>query len=179
MRRARLTAIATLAVASITLVACGREQPPQVGSTTIAAADRQDLPAISGVTLDGDELSLTDLRGKVVVLNSWATWCEPCRSEIPAFVDLADSVDPEDVAVIGLNVSDNTDAATQFVDEFSMTYPSIVDQDGTILPTVPGVPPAALPSTVIIDRDGRIAVRIIGITDATALPALVAEVAAE
>lgn len=168
-----------IAVAAVALVGCGRDQPPVVGTSMIDAADRELLPPIAGTTLDGSSVDLADLRGKVVVLNSWASWCAPCRTEIPAFVALSRQVDPANVAIVGLDVSDDDTAAREFVDEFAMTYPSIVDGDGTILPTIPGVPPAALPSTVIVDREGRIAVRIIGEADANELPALVEQVTAE
>ena len=179
MSRVRTVLAVVIAIAVVGLVGCGRDQPIVVGMTTINLAERERLPAISGTTLDGASIDLADLRGKVVVLNSWASWCEPCRTEIPAFVALAGSVDPADIAIVGLNVSDDDAAARQFAAEFAMTYPSIVDSEGAILPTIPGVPPAALPSTVILDREGRIAVRIIGEADATQLPTLVAQVAAE
>ena len=145
---------------------------------SFAPADRELAPSISGTTLDGQPLDLDDYRGTVVVLNSWASWCGPCRDEVPAFVDLAGSGDA-DVAVVGLNVDDDPAAARAFVDEFAMPYPSIVDAAGTILPTIPGVPPAALPSTVIVDAQGRIAARIIGAVDGAALGDLVASIGAE
>lgn len=179
MTRARIACVALLAVAALALSGCGRDQPPVVGTTTIDVADRAAIPPIAGTTLDGSSIDLDDLRGKVVVLNSWATWCGPCRSEVPAFVALDANVDRAGIAIVGLNVSDDTAAANAFVKELAMTYPSIVDSDGRILPTIPGVPPSALPSTVIIDREGRIAVRIIGEVDPVELPRLVAAVVAE
>lgn len=179
MTKARFACVALLAVAALALTGCGRDQAPVVGTTTINVAERVAMPTIAGTTLDGSSLDLDDLRGRVVVLNSWATWCTTCRSEIPAFVALDRSADPADVAIVGLDVSDDVDAARAFVDEFSMAYPSIVDGDGRILQTIPGVPPTALPSTVIIDRLGRIAVRIIGEADASELAGLVAQVVAE
>lgn len=179
MSRLRNASIIILVVAAVGLSACGRDQPPEIGTTIIEISDRQPLPEVSGTTLDGAALSLSDLRGRVVVLNSWASWCEPCRTEVPAFVRLAEAVDPANVVVVGLDVSDAPDAAQAFVDDLDMPYPSIVDGAGSILRTIPGVPPAALPSTVIIDREGRIAVRIIGEVQSTTLPGLVAQVAAE
>ena len=179
MSRLRNASIIILVVAAVGLSACGRDQPPEIGTTIIEISDRQTLPEVSGTTLDGAALSLSDLRGRVVVLNSWASWCEPCRTEVPAFVRLAEAVDPANVVVVGLDVSDAPDAAQAFVDDLDMPYPSIVDGAGSILRTIPGVPPAALPSTVIIDREGRIAVRIIGEVQSTTLPGLVAQVAAE
>jgi len=88
---------------------------------------------------------------------------------MPAFVDLHATVDPNEVAVIGLNVSDEPGAAAQFIDELGMTFPTVVDRGGEILATIPGVPPKSLPSTVILDREGRIASRIIGPTDSIGL----------
>ncbi|MDQ5973616.1 MAG: hypothetical protein QG661_825 [Actinomycetota bacterium] len=172
-----MTAVALAGALAVS--ACGRDQPPQVGTATIAVADREALPPVAGTTLEGTSLDLADLRGRVVVLNSWASWCSPCRDEIPDFVALADASDPADVAVVGLNVSDAPSAAEAFADELSMAYPSIVDADGALLRTIPGVPPSALPSTVIIDREGRVAVSIVGQADPQTLPDLVAQVVAE
>jgi thiol-disulfide isomerase/thioredoxin len=134
------------------------------------------MPVIAGTTLDGDRLDVADLRGRIVVVNSWASWCGPCREETPAFVELSKGVDPDDVAVVGLNVTDDEAAARAFVEEFGMPYPSIVDAEGDILATIPGVPPSSLPSTVILDREGRIAARVIGATDALELATLIAAI---
>jgi thiol-disulfide isomerase/thioredoxin len=186
-RRKRLPVLATVvpvtlaALLSVTLAACGRDVPSaaSVGVETIAPSDREPLPAIAGSTMDGSTLDLADLRGRVVVLNAWASWCEPCREEVPAFVALADAADPADVAVVGLDVADEPAAAADFVEEFAMAYPSLVDGEGSILPTIPGVPPKAIPSTVIVDRQGRIAARIVGGTSTDRLAGLVADVAEE
>lgn len=174
-------AVAAVVLTVTAVSGCGREQPlsAQVGTTTVDVVDREALPPVSGRTMDGTSLDVADLRGRVVVLNSWASWCAPCREEIPAFVDLAEAADPAEVAVVGLNVTDQPAAAEAFTEEFGMAYPSVVDAKGDVLRTIPGVPPAALPSTVIIDREGRIAARIIGVTDSAELAGLVADVVAE
>ena len=91
-------------------------------------------------------------------------------------MDLAKSSNPDDVVVVGLNVTDDADAARSFVGELDVPYPSISDPEGALLATVPGVPPASLPSTVILDREGRPAAHVIGGTDAVTLAALVATV---
>lgn len=162
---------AALLVPLLLVTGCGREQPASamVGTEEVADEDRGEPIAFTGTTMSGEPFDLTDLRGRIVVLNAWASWCAPCRTEMPAFVDLHTTVDPQDVAVVGLNVADESAAAADFVDEMSMAFPTVVDEDGAILATIPGVPPKALPSTVILDREGRIASRIIGPTDAIGL----------
>lgn len=158
---------AVLLAPLLVLSGCGREQPPSalVGTEEVAEDERGEPVSFAGTTTDGAEFDLADLRGRVVVINAWASWCAPCRSEMPAFVNLHTTVDPGQVAVIGLNVSDQADAAGEFIDEMGMRFPTIVDREGAILATIPGVPPKSLPSTVILDREGRIASRIIGPTD--------------
>jgi len=157
---------------------CGRDTPAIPGVEAIDAAERVQMPAIRGTTLDGQDLDLADLAGSVVVLNNWASWCAPCRDETPVLVALASTSDPHDVAVIGMNVSDHHDAAA-FAKEFKMPYPSIEDKDGTILATIPGVPPSALPSTIILDRSGRVAARIIGKVNGPDLALIVAGILGE
>lgn len=161
------------------VIACGRQQPPEVGTEIIAPADRGAPLTLSGPTLSGGTLDVASLRGRVVVLNDWASWCVPCREETPVLVTLAKQSDPSDVAVVGLNVTDDRAAAESFVEEFGVPYPSIEDRDGSLLATIPGVPPSALPSTVVLDRSGRVAARIIGAVDPAQLRTLVADVSAE
>ena len=160
------------ALGSAVLTGCGRDTPAIPGVQEVAPSDREPMPALAGSTLDGSSLDLADLAGSVVVLNNWASWCAPCREEMPYLVDLAAN-DPS-VRVVGLNVQDEPAAAEAFVRELGIDFPSIVDPDGALLRTIPGVPPAALPSTVIVDPQGRIAGRIIGPIDPGQLTSLVA-----
>ncbi|MGI9136757.1 MAG: TlpA disulfide reductase family protein [Candidatus Nanopelagicales bacterium] len=170
-----------ISVATLALIAgCGRDPvalrgSDEVGVTILQPADRVELEPITGEALDGDPLSLIDYRGKVVVLNAWASWCEPCKQETPALVRSAARFNPDDVAFIGLDAFDSKDAAADFVKQYSMSYPSLFDPEGSVLGSLPGIPPKAVPSTLILDRDGRIAVRIIGPVP-TGLDALIASV---
>ena len=84
-----------------------------------------------------------------------------------------------DAAVVGLNVTDDAAAARAFAAEFGIPYPSIADPDGTLLRTIPGVPPSSLPSTVILDRQGRVAARISGAATYDGVSSLVAEIGSE
>ena len=156
-----------VAVIVIAITGCGREPvgsrvSESAGTTEFSTFDRVTMPSISGTTLDGQQLSLDSFRGKVVVLNNWASWCLPCNDEAPIIVTAANKSDKDDVAFVGLDVSDQDASAKDFVDLYKVPYPSIVDSNGAILRSEPGVPPGALPSTLIIDREGNVAVRIVG-----------------
>ena len=175
----RVLAAVGVATALVLLASgCGRDPVPRVGVTRIAAADRQPAPPISGNTLDGRNIALSDFAGRIVVINSWASWCAPCRSEVPILVAAAQA-QGEGVAFVGLNVSDEPEAAGQFVAETGMTFPSIADPDGALLATIPGVPPKALPSTVVLDAQGRIAARVVGEVTAADLDSILADLKAQ
>ena len=133
------------------------------GITDYTPAQRVTAPTLSGTTLDGKQLSLADYRGKVVVVNVWGSWCGPCRREAPALEETFAKYQPKGVQFLGINVRDDNAAAQAFVSDQSISYPSLQDPDETLLlqfKTV--VPPTDIPSSMIIDRDGKLAARIIG-----------------
>lgn len=159
--------IALGATALLLVSGCGRDPAAlqgsdKVGVTVIPAGEHVEMPPISGTALDGTSVSVPELAGKVVVLNSWASWCGPCKEETPTLVAASKKFNDQDVAFVGLDVTDEPAAAKEFVSTNGVQYPSIVDADGKLLATLPGVPPQALPNTLILDRDGKLAVRIIG-----------------
>jgi len=149
-----------------------------LGLTRYAVADRQPLPALAGATLDGHQLALSSLRGRVVVLNAWASWCEPCKSELPVLAAAARAAGPG-VAFVGLDVTDQSSGALAMNAADGVTYPSIVDSTGSLLRGIPGVPPTAIPSTVVLDRRGDVAARIIGAVKPGVLEPVLADLAAE
>jgi thiol-disulfide isomerase/thioredoxin len=151
------------------------------GSTTIVAqGDRQPAPALEGPTLDGSTFVLADHLGEVVVLNVWASWCAPCRAEAPAMAEVAEELADQGVQFVGLNTRDSAEPAQAFVDRFGLGYPSIVDTDGAKqLLFRDTLPPAAIPSTLVIDRQGRVAARAIGEVDRSRLLGLIEPILAE
>ncbi|MEK9736252.1 MAG: TlpA disulfide reductase family protein [Candidatus Nanopelagicales bacterium] len=167
---------AGIAVAAVSLVGCSggmyAESPvvtieatspaanPQVGLTIIPEDEREGPLVISGRTADGTPISTEDSAGDVVVVNAWASWCPPCREELPLLNQAAKTFAPDGVVFVGLNSLDDPIAAASLL--ATSPYRSINDEDGAILQTIPGVPPSSLPSTVILDREGRVAVRVIG-----------------
>jgi thiol-disulfide isomerase/thioredoxin len=154
---------------------------PEVGRrlTQIPPDQRRPSPEVSGPALGSDQtVSSTAYPGKVVVLNVWGSWCGPCRKEAP---DLqAASEQTEGLAqFIGINTKDRSEApAEAFVRANKLTYPSIYDPDGkTLLAFAGDLPPSAIPSTMIIDREGRLAVRVLGDISRVTLVAMINDVA--
>jgi len=127
---------------------------------TVPVADRKPAPALAGTTLTGDRFDLSTLRGKVVVLNVWASWCGPCREEAPNLEQVYHATKNDGVAVVGLNIRDEPDNARAFERKFGISYPSVVDRDSQLLVAFRGtLPPTAIPTTLVIDREGRMAAR--------------------
>jgi thiol-disulfide isomerase/thioredoxin len=177
MLRRTAVRIAAVLAATLIVVSCARtgadEQTRSAGQvgyptvprnlTRIPPEQRQELPIVSGPALGSNRtISSQDYRGKVVVINVWGSWCPPCRKEAP---DLqAASVETKDTAqFIGITSKDYDPApAEAFVRSFQITYPSIYDPNGKVLLAFAGeLPPSAIPSTMIIDRQGRLAVRVL------------------
>lgn len=144
----------------VTIPATAPAVNPEVGLTVIPSAEREAAIVIAGETLAGAPLSTQDLAGDIVVVNAWASWCPPCIEELPLLESAAKAYADRGVAFIGVNSLDDPIAAAGLL--ASSVYPSIDDRDGRVLATIPDVPPRSLPSTVILDRQDRVAVRIIG-----------------
>ena len=134
-----------------------------VGITAISASQRVAAPALSGTTLDGKQYSLAQDKGRIVVLNVWGSWCTPCREEAPALEETFQKFEAKGVRFVGINARDDNAAALAFDHSMKITYPSLQDPDEThLLQFKSLLPPASIPSSVILDRDGKVAVRIIG-----------------
>jgi thiol-disulfide isomerase/thioredoxin len=170
----RLGAAALGVVAALALSACTGEaassgpKTPQLqtidtgGNGLLPVAGRQPAPVLRGETLAGEQLDLADLRGQVVVLNFWASWCAPCRAEAGNLIAVAEQTKADGVAFVGINVKDDADAALAFERKQGVTYPSLHDQPGVLLTRFRGVVPQVPPTTLLVDREGRLAGRFIG-----------------
>lgn len=146
----------------------------------IAPEDRTAAPEVAGTTLDGEPLALADFSGDVVVVNVWGSWCAPCRAEAEALQQVYLDHRQDGVQFVGLNTRDQQAAALAFEERFGITYPSLVDENGELqLAFRDSLPPNAIPSTLVIDRDGDIAARVVGPTTYSQLSDLVGDVAAE
>jgi thiol-disulfide isomerase/thioredoxin len=148
--------------------------------TLMAADDREDAVAFAGTTLDGEPFDVADHRGEVVVVNVWGSWCPPCIAEAPALERVWEQTRSEDVQFVGVNTRDQNAAARAHERRFDISYPSIDDEGGRVLLAFRGtLPPLAIPSTLVLDRSGRVAARVLGKVDAATLRGVVGDVLAE
>ena len=112
-------------------------------------------------TLDGTKVTLSELRGKIVLINLWTTWCPPCRAEMPALENAYKQYKDSGVVVLGLNVTnqDSEKDIPPFVDEFGLTFPILLDRDGSVsaLYQLKG-----LPTTYFVNREGIIRTVVVG-----------------
>jgi thiol-disulfide isomerase/thioredoxin len=175
---------ATIAVALMlaALVSCKRaetpapaassSQPSQTPSTTSAApppADGKDvgatMPEYTAMGLDGSKFDLAAKRDKVVLLNVWATWCGPCRYEIPELQNLHEEYGPRGFEVIGVSVDESgVDSVKQFMaEQKKMTYPVILDAEGKIANILQT---SVLPTSILVDRNGKIVWKQVGAIEA-------------
>ena len=133
-------------------------KPIDTGSTgLLRVGDRVPAPTLRGETLEGSGLDVSSLRGKVVVVNFWASWCPPCRAESPNLVRVANETAGKGVQFVGVNIKDDRSAAKRFDEVHDVPYPSLYDQPGVLLTRFRKFVPQVPPTTLLIDRQGRIA----------------------
>ena len=140
------------------------------GGNPAAAFERGERPFAPAFTLDrmdaDGELRLASLRGRVVVINFWAAWCEPCRKEMPRLEAAWRRYRGRGVAFVGVNTTDFTGDARRFLRRYEVTFPIVRDGNGRVLARYGGLP---IPWTYFVGRDGRIVGYIRGEVTAAAL----------
>lgn len=135
----------------------------------IDEGDRATAPQFSGSLLDGSQFDSASLSGDIVVINFWGSWCAPCRLEIPEFQQVYDDVGADQVSFLGVNVKDNQQLAQAFLHDKGISYPSLFDPRGEVALAFRDFPANAIPSTIIVDRDGRVAAVYVAAVDTDAL----------
>jgi thiol-disulfide isomerase/thioredoxin len=182
VRRARLIAPA-LAVLLL-LTGCTAERGTQSPDSGFISGDgvvdqwkrpSTDPVTFSGKTVEGDTFASKAYLGKVVVVNFWYAGCPPCRAEAPTLIALAKQY-AGDVQFVGVNVSDDSATAASFERTYGRAYPSIVDQEegaSVQLAFTASKPPKAVPSTLVLDRKGRVTARIVGLANKSILNQLI------
>ena len=192
MRSGRRVLAAVLAAGLLVLTACsgGSSSGSQTGDTGYESQDgsftswpadeRQGPVTVSGTDYAGGTQDTSDWIGDVVVLNTWYAACPPCREEAPDLVDIANEYADQGLHVLGINGVDDAGAADSFQRTFDVPYPSIDDRDKAAVASLQGVVPIqATPTTVVLDRDGKVFARIVGMAEGSTLRALVEEALAE
>ena len=159
------------------------QSSPSTGSRAVveyAAQDRAEPVVLSGTGLTGESIDIAAWRGDVVVINVWGSWCAPCREEAPILAATSAAYADQAVRFLGVNVRDNPAAAIAFEESYGITYPSIDDSDGqALLSLAEHLPAAGVPVTLILDRDGRPAARVLGAVQESTLTALLDTVLGE
>ncbi|MBN0046606.1 TlpA family protein disulfide reductase [Streptomyces actuosus] len=191
-RRAALTT-AGAAVAALLVSACGSGGVSggggdtkfimgEDGISTVAKGKRDPAPDLSGRTIDDRQIAVSSFKGKVVVLNVWGSWCAPCRAEAPNFEKVYSDLKSQGVQFVGINVADpQVRSALAFEKQFGVSYPSLYDPSSKLMLRFKKgtLNPQAIPSTLVLDRDGRIAARSLAALSEEKLRSMIAPVLAE
>jgi peroxiredoxin len=151
------------------------------GSVTEYSPDaRGEALELTATLYDGTTIDAADWKGQVTVLNIWYAACAPCRVEAPELQSLHQEYQAAGVQFYGVNIRDEQATAEAFERNFGITYPSVNDKDGgMLLALTQYVPPQAVPSTLVLDKQGRVSGRIIGLAEKSTLEALISDAAAE
>ncbi len=131
-------------------------------TSAISAAEGKAAPDFALKDLGGKDISLDDYKGKVVFLNFWATWCPPCRQEIPGFIEAYEKYKGDGLVILGVAVSDRENSVKSYVEKSKMTYPVAMGDTKIVKDYDPG---NAIPTTIVIDRDGNIFHKHVGFMD--------------
>ncbi|MER6999964.1 TlpA disulfide reductase family protein [Streptomyces sp. NPDC000410] len=179
-RRTLLAAATSALAAALTLSACSGDTNGKSGdgtnfvqsaggTETVAKKDRRAPGKLAGETLDGKQLDVAAFKGKIVVLNLWGSWCGPCRAEAKYFAKVSTAVKGQGVEFVGINTRDpDKQSAIAFEKDHGVGYPSLYDPDGElVLEAFPKgtLNPKGIPTTIVLDRDGKIAARALEALD--------------
>ncbi len=135
----------------------------QVNSTSCSEIDRKANLNFVLKDIDGSDVTLSDYRGKVILLDFWATWCAPCRIEIPGFIELYDQYEKDGLEVLGISVDDPISALLLYTEDMGMDYPVLIGDQRDDVKDAFG-PLLGFPSTFLINREGMICHQHTGFT---------------
>ena len=187
-RVARLLGLAAFALVLSSCASapdCDRIPGVRPGVCPVPVADRQPVPDVTlpvltsaaGLEAGVTELSLTDLEGRILVVNFWASWCGPCRIEQPDLNAVHALLPDTEVVVIGVNIEDTQANALAHLAEFDVPYLTLFDPVNELAGRFRGIGARTIPSTVFLDAGGRVAARLLGLTDTREMAALAGAIA--
>ena len=159
---------------------CDRIPGVRPGVCPLPVADRQAAPDVTLPVLQTDaarttgvsELSLADLQGRVVIVNFWASWCGPCRIEQPDLNQVHALLPDTEVVLVGVNIEDTEANALAHLTEFDVAYLSLFDPVNELAGRFSGIGARTIPTTIFLDPEGRVAARLLGLTDTREIVAL-------
>ncbi|RLK24172.1 thiol-disulfide isomerase/thioredoxin [Micromonospora sp. M71_S20] len=183
MNARRWTAGLLAAVATVALAGCSSHDGEKAcdnrdGIIECAPDQRSAAPKLAGELLTGGSHDVARDRGQVVVVNFWGSWCAPCRAEADDLENTYQATKGSGVTFLGINIQDQRDKALAFEESFKVTYPSLFDPPSRLALAL-DIPPNTIPATVVLDRDGRIAVVIRAAVKQEGLQPIVERIAAE
>ena len=160
---------------------CDRIAGVRPGVCPLPVAERQSAPDVTLPVLQTDaaraagvaELSLADLQGRVVIVNFWASWCGPCRIEQPDLNQVHALLPDTEVVLVGVNIEDTEANALAHLGEFDVAYLSLFDPVNELAGRFSGIGARTIPTTIFLDIEGRVAARLLGLTDTREIVALV------
>lgn len=122
-------------------------------------ADKKVAPSFELNNMNGEKHKLSDYRGKPVIINFWATWCPPCRAELPAMNRAWEKVKTENIEMLAINAGEDEDTIFAFTGEYPIDFTVLLDETGE---EIKRWPIRGLPTTFVLDKEGRIVYRAIG-----------------
>jgi len=152
----RLLQIALALSVTFSLGSALAEQPVQLLNEV---PERPTAPDFSIKDIDGSVHTLSAYRGKVVIVNFWATWCPPCREEMPSMERAWEKLRHEDIVMLAINVGEDEDTIFQFTADYPVEFPLLLDRESAVIGSWPV---RGLPTTFVIDPQGKIVYRAIG-----------------
>src|SRR5690625_5173956 len=180
---------AALMVIAFALVACGSDsddlaQRASNDGTNYVSGDgsveelapqsRGEPVEFESELFDGTQITPETFQGEVSVINFWYAACAPCRVEAPDLQDTYEEFQPQGVQFFGVNTRDTEETAAAFERNFGITYPSMEDRSGQVVMAMTDyVHPSAVPTTLVLDQQGRVAAHVVGIVEPSTLTALI------
>lgn len=181
-RQARRRLGLLAAVAIVATAGCRSAQSDEasrrlaVNGLVLAPAQRTTMARLTGTTLTGQRLDTVSWRGHVIVVNFWGSWCAPCRKEAPELARTARATAPYGVRFLGVDIRDKLSAARAFEARYGIPYPSLYDQPSRNALQFNGIVGRAVPFTIVLDAEGRVAARYLGATSYAPLRETIAQV---